>query len=330
MPALEVDDLTMYYEIPFRGFVRAVDGISFSLEKGESLGIVGESGCGKSSLAITLMRLLPKNARILKGRVILDGINIYELPEDRLRKRVRWKRISMVFQGAMNALHPIIKVGDQIIEAIMLHENISKEEAWKRAGDLLELVGIDRSRLDNYPFEFSGGMRQRAMIAMALALNPDVLLADEPTTALDVIVQAQILKLIKDLQRRFGISLILISHDVSVIAEMSDKVAVMYAGKFQEFGSTFDVFLNPLHPYTKGLLSGVPSVKGKPRRLKSIPGAPPNLLNPPKGCRFAPRCPFAKKKCFEEEPDLEEVDNSHYVRCHFAEELRGVPWDVSE
>lgn len=330
MPALEVDNLTMYYEIPFRGFVRAVDGISFSLEKGESLGIVGESGCGKSSLAITLMRLLPKNARIIKGRVILDGINIYELPEDQLRKKIRWKRISMVFQGAMNALHPIIKVGDQIVEAIMLHEDVSKEEAWKRAGDLLELVGIDRSRLDNYPFEFSGGMRQRAMIAMALALNPDVLLADEPTTALDVIVQAQILKLIKDLQREFGISLILISHDVSVIAEMSDKVAVMYAGKFQEFGSAFDVFLNPLHPYTKGLLSGVPSVKGKPRRLKSIPGAPPNLLNPPKGCRFAPRCPFAKEKCFEEEPDLVEIDDNHYVRCHFAEELREVPWDVSE
>lgn len=330
MPALEVDNLTMYYEIPFRGFVRAVDGISFSLEKGESLGIVGESGCGKSSLAITLMRLLPKNARIIKGRVILDGINIYELPEDQLRKKIRWKRISMVFQGAMNALHPIIKVGDQIVEAIMLHEDVSKEEAWKRAGDLLELVGIDRSRLDNYPFEFSGGMRQRAMIAMALALNPDVLLADEPTTALDVIVQAQILKLIKDLQREFGISLILISHDVSVIAEMSDKVAVMYAGKFQEFGSASDVFLNPLHPYTKGLLSGVPSVKGKPRRLKSIPGAPPNLLNPPKGCRFAPRCPFAKEKCFEEEPDLVEIDDNHYVRCHFAEELREVPWDVSE
>ncbi len=330
MPVLDVDDLTMYYEIPFRGFVRAVDGISFSLEKGESLGIVGESGCGKSSLAITLMRLLPKNARIIKGRVILDGINIYELPEDRLRKEIRWKRISMVFQGAMNALHPIIKVGDQIVEAIMLHEDVSKEEAWKRAGDLLELVGIDRSRLDNYPFEFSGGMRQRAMIAMALALNPDVLLADEPTTALDVIVQAQILKLIKDLQRKFGISLILISHDVSVIAEMSDKVAVMYAGKFQEFGSAFDVFLNPLHPYTKGLLSGVPSVKGKPRRLKSIPGAPPNLLNPPKGCRFAPRCPFAKEKCFEEEPDLVEIEDKHYVRCHFAEELREVPWDVSE
>ncbi len=330
MPALEVEDLTMYYEIPFRGFVRAVDGISFSLEKGESLGIVGESGCGKSSLAITLMRLLPKNAKILKGKVVLDGINIYKLPEDRLRKEIRWKRISMVFQGAMNALHPIIKVGDQIVEAIMLHEDVSKEEAWKRAGDLLELVGIDRSRLNNYPFEFSGGMRQRAMIAMALALNPDVLLADEPTTALDVIVQAQILKLIKDLQRKFGISLILISHDVSVIAEMSDKVAVMYAGRFQEFGSALDVFLNPLHPYTKGLLSGVPSVKGKPRRLKSIPGAPPNLLNPPRGCRFAPRCPFAKEKCFEEEPELMEIEDEHYVRCHFAEELREVPWDASE
>ena len=330
MPVLQVEDLTMYYEIPFKGYVKAVDDISFTLEKGESLGIVGESGCGKSSLAITLMRLLPKNGRIIKGSVLLDGIDIYKLPEEKLRKEIRWKRISMVFQGAMNALHPIIKVGDQIVEAIMLHEDISKEEARRRAGDLLELVGIDRSRLDNYPFEFSGGMRQRAMIAMALALNPDVLLADEPTTALDVIVQAQILKLIKDLQSKFGISLVLISHDVSVIAEMSDKVAVMYAGKFQELGSAVDVFLNPLHPYTKGLLSGVPSVKGKPRRLKSIPGAPPNLLNPPKGCRFAPRCPFAKEKCFNEEPELVEINGNHYVRCHFADELREVLWNVSE
>ncbi len=318
----------MYYEIPFRGYVKAVDGISFSLDAKESLGIVGESGCGKSSLGITLMRLLPSNGRLVNGQVLLDGANIYDLPEDRLRKEIRWKKISMVFQGAMNALHPIIKVGEQIAEAIMLHEEMSKEEAWKRAGDLLELVGISRDRVDNYPFEFSGGMRQRVMIAMALALNPAILIADEPTTALDVIVQAQILRLIKDLQEKFGISLILISHDVSVIAEMSDYVAVMYAGMFQEYGSAKDVFLNPLHPYTKGLLSSVPSVKGKPRRLASIPGAPPNLLNPPKGCRFAPRCPFARDKCFKEEPELREVEPGHFARCHYAEELRGVEWNV--
>ncbi len=318
----------MYYEIPFRGYVKAVDGISFSLDAKESLGIVGESGCGKSSLGITLMRLLPSNGRLVSGQVLLDGVDIYSLHEDKLRKEIRWKKISMVFQGAMNALHPIIKVGEQIAEAIMLHEEVSKEEAWKRAGDLLELVGISRDRVDNYPFEFSGGMRQRVMIAMALALNPAILIADEPTTALDVIVQAQILKLIKDLQEKFGISLILISHDVSVIAEMSDYVAVMYAGMFQEYGSAKDVFLNPLHPYTKGLLSSVPSVKGKPRRLASIPGAPPNLLSPPKGCRFAPRCPFAKDRCFKEEPELKEVEPGHFVKCHYAEELRGVEWNV--
>ncbi len=328
MKVLDVKDVKMYYEIPFRGYVKAVDGISFSLDVGESLGIVGESGCGKSSLGITLMRLLPNNGRLVSGQVLLDGVNIYDLPEDKLRKEVRWKKISMVFQGAMNALHPIIKVGEQIAEAIMLHTDTSKEEAWKRAGDLLELVGISRDRVDNYPFEFSGGMRQRVMIAMALALNPSILIADEPTTALDVIVQAQILKLIKDLQEKFGISLILISHDVSVIAEMSNYVAVMYAGMFQEYGSAKDVFLNPLHPYTKGLLSSVPSVKGKPRRLASIPGAPPNLLSPPKGCRFAPRCPFAKDRCFEEVPELKEVEPGHFVRCHYAEELRGVEWNV--
>ncbi len=330
MPVLEVQNLKMYYEIPFRGYVRAVDDISFTLEKGESLGIVGESGCGKSSLAISLMNLLPKNAKVFGGKVLLNGRNIFEVPDEELRKEIRWKQISMIFQGAMNALHPIIKVGDQIVEAITLHEDVSKEEAWKRAEDLLEMVGIDRTRAHHYPFEFSGGMRQRAMIAMALALNPDVLLADEPTTALDVIVQAQILKLIKDLQRKFGIALVLISHDVSVIAEMSDKVAVMYAGMFQEYGSAEDVFLRPMHPYTKGLLAGVPSVKGKPRRLKSIPGAPPNLLNPPKGCRFHPRCPFAVDKCREELPPLVEVEPGHFVRCHRAEELKEVPWDVSE
>ncbi len=306
----------MYYEIPGRGWVKAVDNVSFTLDRNEALGIVGESGCGKSSLATTLLKILPSNARIFSGRVMLDGVDILKLSEDRLRKEVRWKKISIVFQGSMNALNPIMKVGDQIVEAILTHEKMSKGDAWSRAEELLALVGIDPSRASSYPFELSGGQKQRAMIAMALALNPEVLIADEPTTALDVIVQAQILKLLKDLQRRLGLSLILISHDISAVSELSDKVAVMYAGKIVEIGSSTQVFLNPRHPYTQALLEAVPSIKEEKKRLKSIPGTPPNLLAPPPGCRFHPRCPYAMGVCRSSEPVLKEVEPGHKVACH--------------
>lgn len=320
MHLLDVQELTMYYLIERRGWVKAVDRVSFHIDKGEALGLVGESGCGKSSLGITILRILPYNARILGGKVILEGRDVLSIPEEQFRKEVRWKKISMVFQGAMNALNPVMKIGDQIAEAIMIHENVSKKEAIERVKQLLKLVGIDPSRVNHYPHEFSGGMRQRAMIAMALACNPALLIADEPTTALDVIVQAQVLKLIRDIQQQVGISTLLVTHDLSIVAELCDKVAVMYAGKIVEYGSTNEVYYKPRHPYTYKLLGAMPSVKGKKRRLEFIPGAPPDLLEPPPGCRFHPRCPYAIKICSKEEPTMQEVDGV-MVACHRAGEL---------
>ena len=313
---LEVRDLRMYYEIEGKGWVKAVDGVSFTLDKEESLGIVGESGCGKSSLATTLIKVLPTNAKIFGGEILLDGVDILKMPENRLRREIRWQKIAMVFQGSMNALNPIIKVGDQIVEAILTHKRMSKRRAWKRAEKLLKMVGLDSSIVHRYPFELSGGQKQRSVIAMALALRPKILIADEPTTALDVIVQAQILKLLKNLQREFGLSLIFISHDISAVSEVSDKVAVMYAGKIVELGSVEDIFLRPQHPYTKALLRAVPSIREEKRELKSIPGTPPNLLSPPPGCRFHPRCPYAFGRCREEEPKLFEAEPGHLVACH--------------
>lgn len=320
MHLLDVQELTMYYLIERRGWVKAVDRVSFHIDKGEALGLVGESGCGKSSLGITILRILPYNARILGGKVILEGRDVLSIPEEQFRKEVRWKKISMVFQGAMNALNPVMKIGDQIAEAIMIHENVSKKEAIERVKQLLKLVGIDPSRVNHYPHEFSGGMRQRAMIAMALACNPALLIADEPTTALDVIVQAQVLKLIRDIQQQAGISTLLVTHDLSIVAELCDKVAVMYAGKIVEYGSTNEVYYKPRHPYTYKLLGAMPSVKGKKRRLEFIPGAPPDLLEPPPGCRFHPRCPYAIEICSKEEPTMQEVDGV-MVACHRAGEL---------
>lgn len=315
MSLLEIENVKMYYELVDNRFVKAVDDVSFSLEKGKSLGIVGESGCGKSSLAITIMRLLPQNAKIVGGQIRFGGKNVLAMSDSELRTEIRWKRISMVFQGAMNVLHPVHKIGSQIVEAILAHEKVTKQEAWKRTMELLALVGIDPSRAKNYPHEFSGGMRQRTVIAAALALNPDVVIADEPTTALDLVVQAQIVKLLEELKERLGLSLILISHDVSIISEMSDKVLVMYAGQIVEYGSSEDVFLSPLHPYTVALLASVPSIKGKRQRLASIKGIPPNLANLPIGCRFTPRCPYAKSECSGQEPQLRKMEKEHYVRC---------------
>lgn len=316
MPLLDVENVKMYYELVGNRYVKAVDDVSFSLSKGSSLGVVGESGCGKSSLAITIMRLLPVNAKILNGEVILDRKKILKMSESALRREIRWKRIAMVFQGAMNVLNPVRKVGDQMAEAITAHEGIPRKEVKARCKELLSVVGIDPSRINNYPHEFSGGMRQRTVIATALALDPDVLIADEPTTALDLVVQAQILRLLKDLKEKLGLSLILISHDVSIISEMSDNVAVMYAGRIAEYGKADDVFLEPLHPYTVSLLSAVPSVKGKRKRLQSIRGVPPNLANLPEGCKFAPRCDYAKPECLSPEPSLEPVGKRQFVRCY--------------
>ncbi len=310
---LKVENLKVYY-FSLKGVVRAVDDVSFELRRGEVLGLAGESGCGKSTLGYALIRLVPPPGRIVGGRILFDGIDLLTLPEHKLRKEIRWKRISMVFQGAMNALNPVRTVGDQIAEAIMAHENVTKKEALQRAAELLKLVGIDPRRVNSYPHEFSGGMKQRVVIAMALALKPDLVIADEPTTALDVVVQAQIINLLKKLKNEYNMSLILISHDLSLIAEMADKLAVMYAGKIVEYGPSDILYESPAHPYTQGLLKSIPRLRG-PKKLEWIPGQPPDLRSPPPGCRFSPRCPYATERCRREEPPRVEISPGHYVAC---------------
>jgi len=318
MALLDVKGLTTYYEI-MRGYVKAVENVSFSVKKGEALGLAGESGCGKTTVALSLLKILPANGKIVAGKIIFDGTDITKLSENEMRQKIRWKGISLIFQGAMNALNPVYRVSDQIIEAIKTHEpHVSKEEALERAEKLFELVGIEPSRVTNYPHEFSGGMRQRAMIAMALSCNPQLLIADEPGTALDVIVQAQILKLLKELKQRLNLSMILISHDLSIIAETCDSTAIMYAGKLVEYGNIVNIFKRPLHPYTQGLISAFPSIHSKRQRMYSIPGSPPDLLNPPSGCRFHPRCQYAMEICRREEPPLVEIESDHYVACHLV------------
>ncbi len=315
MTLLRIEGLKTYF-YTLRGIVKAVDDVSFELEKGEVLGIAGESGCGKSTLAWSLLNQVPPPGRIVNGKIILDGsIDIARLSESEVRKKVRWKRISMVFQGAMNALTPVYTVGYQIAEPLIYHAGMNKEEAIKRAEELLELVGLERRMVDRYPHELSGGQKQRVVIAMALALNPDIVIADEPTTALDVVVQAQILNLLKELQWKIHMSIILITHDLSIIAELADKVAIMYAGKIVEIGSSEHIFLNPQHPYTQALLKAIPRLRGPIEKLIYIPGAPPDLKMPPPGCRFNPRCPFAKDICKKEEPPVIEVEPGHKVAC---------------
>ena len=312
-PLLEVDDLRTYFTLG-TDTVRAVDGVSFRLEQGEALGIAGESGCGKTTLAISLVRLLPGNARIRGGAVRLYGIDLVQKSETALQ-RYRWREISLVFQGAMNALNPVQRVGDQIAEPIVQRLGVGTGQARKRAGELLELVGVPKRRAAAYPHELSGGMRQRTMIAMALACDPAIVIGDEPTTALDVMVQAQILELLERLRAELGLSLILITHDLSVIAETCDRVLVMYAGRVAEEGPVRKVFTNPLHPYTRKLLSSFPNLHADRRSLEVIPGSPPDLRHPPSGCRFAPRCAFAMPVCSEVVPVEVDVDGVR-VACH--------------
>lgn len=306
----------MYYET-FRGHVKAVDDVTFHVKTGEALGLAGESGCGKTSTALSILRLLPWNAKIIAGSIILDGLDLVKANDAELRKKVRWKKISMIFQGAMNALHPIYTVEQQIIEAILAHEKIGKKEARERVRQLLQLVGLEAAKVNRYPHELSGGMKQRVVIAMALACNPTLVIADEPTTALDVIVQAQVLKVMKELQKKLDLSWILITHDLSLIAETCHKASIMYAGKIVEFGDIAHIFKEPLHPYTEKLIAAFPSVVGPRKELSSIPGFPPDLLSPPPGCRFHPRCPQAMEICKIKEPLLaEEASKDHYTACH--------------
>lgn len=330
MALLEVKDLKVHFKIQ-NGWVKAVDGVSFSIDKGETLGLVGESGCGKTTAAYAITQLLPNNGYIKGGHVFFKGEDLLaksvkkdgtidDWNED--IRRIRWQEISMIFQGAMNAFNPVFRIGDQIIAAIQLHEEIEHEDAKKRVLELFDFVGIPQDRIDNYPHEFSGGMKQRAMIALALALSPSFIIADEPTTALDVITQDKILLEMKRLQEKLSMAMMIITHDVSVVAEVSDSIAVMYAGRIMEIGPTITVFKRPAHPYTSGLLGSFPSIKGKKRRLESIPGFPPDLVNPPSGCPFHPRCQYAKDLCKEKVPEGIQVDPRHTAFCHFARELR--------
>ena len=314
-PLLVVEHLSTRFRMP-GGSVKAVDDVSFNLDHGEALGIAGESGCGKTTTALSLVRLLPPNGRIGKASSIrLFGIELAQRPETGLR-RYRWREISIIFQGAMNALNPVIRIADQIAEPIEQRLRVPHDEAIRRSGELLELVGIPRKRGRSYPHELSGGMRQRAMIAMALACDPAIVIGDEPTTALDVMVQAQILELLERLRHELGLSLILITHDLSVLAETCDRVMVMYAGKVAEEGRVDVVFRSPRHPYTQKLLGAFPNIHADRRTLDIIPGSPPDLREPPPGCRFHPRCPFAMPVCSVEVPPEVRFDDGVRVACH--------------
>lgn len=318
---LEVKNLVMNYETK-EGMVSAVEDVSFNLPKGHSLGLVGESGCGKTSVALTLIGLAATNAKVLGGEVLLDGENLLELDKEEMRKR-RWKDVSMVFQGAMNSWNPVYTVGDQIREAMDLHwdPKPTAAEAREKTEELFELVGINPEMIDRYPHEFSGGMKQRAVIAMALSCDPKLIIADEPTTALDVIVQEQILEELRNIQHDLGMSIIYISHDIAVIAEITDLMGVMYAGKLVEVGETKDIFARPRHPYAWLILSSTPSITGPRRMLAPLEGEPPNLLDPPSGCRFHPRCPFATEKCADQEPTLQEIAPGHSIACWNYEQV---------
>jgi len=325
-PLLVVEDLKTYFSTG-SGPVRAVDGVSFKVEHGEALGIAGESGCGKTTTALSLVRILPANAKIMSGSISLMGIDLVPKSDNALR-RYRWREISIVFQGAMNALNPVRRIRDQIAEPIEERLGETPKAARKRAGDLLELVGIPRKRGDAYPHQLSGGMRQRAMIAMALACDPAIVIGDEPTTALDVMVQAQILELLEDLRQKLGLSLILITHDLSVIAETCDRVMVMYAGRIAEEGPVDEVFRRPRHPYTQKLMAAFPNIHADRRTLDVIPGEPPDLRQPPPGCRFSPRCPFVMPVCREVVPP-ETTFSGVRVACHlYPAGSDGVPVTV--
>ncbi len=314
LPLLEIDSLTVDYRTR-RGNIRAVNNISFTLEKGETLGLVGESGSGKSTLGLSVIRLVPPPGAIVDGHIRIDGTDILSLSEEEMRF-IRGKNVAFVFQDPMTSLNPVKKVADHFVELIRTHElNVSQREPLQRAEKALKDVGILPERMNDYPHQFSGGMRQRIMIALAIALNPDLVIADEPTTALDVIVQAKILDLLKSLRDTYGMALILITHDLSIVLERCDKIIVMYAGNLVEYASSGELHKNPRHPYTQGLLQSIPNIEVAEQRLEAIPGSPPNLLNPPKGCQFWLRCSLAKERCRMKEPPIVESSPGHFVRC---------------
>lgn len=315
MKLLEVKDLKTYFHTA-KGEAKAVDGVSFDLDYGQCLGLVGESGCGKTTTALSICQLLPKEGRIEGGEILLEGVDYAAMSEEEIKAH-RWEDVSIIFQGAMNAFNPVKKVGWQIAEACILHDKMSRDAAMKRAEELFELVGIPRERVSQYPHEFSGGMKQRAMIAMALACNPKLIIGDEPTTALDVMIQAQILDLLENLRKELNMGMILITHDLSILSETCDKIAVMYAGKIMEMGTVSDIFEHPAHPYTRKLLACFPNIYSQVREIPDgISGYPPNLIDPPQGCRFCPRCEEGLPICSQKEPAYIQIGAQHFVSCH--------------
>lgn len=329
-PLLEVRDLKVHFET-LDGIVKAVDGVSFTVERGATLGVVGESGSGKSVTFLTIMGLIEKGNAQVSGEVIYGGRNLLELPTEEMRK-IRGDEISMIFQDPMTSLHPLYRVGDQIVEAIRAHRDISKKEAMKKTIELLKLVEIPAAeeRARQYPHEYSGGMRQRAMIAMSLSLNPDLLIADEPTTALDVTVQAQIMELLEKMKREFNVGVVLITHDLGVIADVAKEVLVMYAGRPAEIGPKETIFSKPLHPYSWGLLESIPVVDKRVERLIPIEGSPPSLINVPPGCAFHPRCPHRFEPCDKDRPELKERGGGHPDACHLSIEEKQRLWAQRE
>jgi oligopeptide/dipeptide ABC transporter ATP-binding protein len=318
-PLLEVQNLKTYF-FTEDGVVKAVDGVDFTVNPGEVLGLVGESGCGKSVTSLSIMRLIGIPGKVVEGQIFFEGRNLLKLSESEMVD-MRGNRISMIFQQPQSSLNPVFKVGDQVAEVLQIHQNMGREESWERAVDLLRLVRIPdpESKAHAFPHEMSGGQAQRVMIAMALALNPQLLIADEPTTALDVTIQAQIIDLMRDLRTRMGTSVILITHDLGVIAELADRVAIMYAGRIVEQSDIKAIFAKPLHPYTQGLIASIPVLGKIQDRLEVIPGSVPNLINLPEGCKFAPRCrarvEYGLTVCTEVEPDLIPILPQHTVRC---------------
>jgi peptide/nickel transport system ATP-binding protein len=322
---LELEDVVVDYALPEKR-VRAVDGVSLAIAPGETLGIAGESGCGKSTLAGAILQILKPPAQLTSGRITFEGTDLARLAGEELR-RFRWRHVSLVFQSAMDVLNPVMRVGDQFVDMLKAHERVRRAEALGRAGDLFELVGIDRLRVRSYPHELSGGMRQRVVIAMALALRPELIVLDEPTTALDVVVQREILQELERLKEELGFAVLFITHDLSLLVEFGDRIAIMYAGEIVESAAATTLFRDPKHPYTVGLMSSFPPLSGPSTRIAGIPGSPPNLASPPSGCRFNPRCPhcdghdgalFVRQTT--ERPRLRESAADHFVACHLVEE----------
>ncbi|ACI19195.1 ABC transporter ATP-binding protein [Dictyoglomus thermophilum] len=314
---LKLNNFTVVYKTQ-KGPLEAVRNVSFELKEGETLAIVGESGCGKSSLARGILRLFPRNLEKATGEIYINGTEVLSLKEEEFRKNIRWSKISMVFQGAMNSLNPILKIVHQVAEPLIVHFGMEKFSAYQRAKEILSLVGIPESFAERYPFELSGGMKQRVVIAMALVTHPSIVILDEPTSALDVITQANIMNLLKVLKKDLNLSYIFITHDIATASELADRVAVMYAGEIVEISPAEKFYNSPAHGYTMMLLNSVPTLKTT-KKLKAIPGSPPSLINPPSGCRFHPRCQYVMDICKEKEPPMFKKDEDHYAKCYIGE-----------